>query len=339
VSQLRVNAVLTADGAQFHRTMSGAERAVQNLGRRFAAIFSVGMVTRFAYSTMQWASKLTDLAARTGIAVEELQRMEHAAKQAGVELDGMVRTYQMLEAKRFAALRGERNTMASFAGFGISQQDLKNKSAKELFDAISRFVAEAKNPEALIGPLRDVLGRQAPDYIEAFSIYTGKSMENLAVMSTDTANAIDEVSDALAILGQDMKVFAANAIGWIAKQRDKGAAFAIAAWEALKNPNISPAELYAAIRAAQAEEIAQRRTERTGPKFDIESFVAPQSAAKEKMAKLYSDSLVGVGNFLGAGKVNAIDKISQQQLDVQRKMLFQLTAMRIAIDANPVFPL
>jgi hypothetical protein len=41
----------------------------------------------------------------------------------------------------------------------------------------------------------------------------------------------------------------------------------------------------------------------------------------KNFGKLYSDSLVAVGNFLGAGRTTGIQRIAEQSLDVQRQML------------------
>lgn len=320
MSTLRVNALLTADGAQFNRVMAGAQRTVASLGAQFAAIFSVGMISRFAWSTMQWAGRMTDLAARTGIAVEELQRMEAAAKETGVELDSMVKAYQMIEAKRFAALRGDRNAMGSFAGFGISGSDLQNKSGKELFDSIARVLQETKNPEALIGPLRDVFGRQGPELIEAFATYTGKSMESLTVMSSETAAALDDAGDKLAEFGRQLKVFTANLLAGGISMSEKAVAVGMSLFRFLKTGE-HPSGVYDWLMAAQKTGEAQAAARKGRNVFNLDPFIAPTSSktAAERM-KLYSDPLLASGNFLGQAG-GAVASIQQRQLTIMQRQL------------------
>lgn len=63
-------------------------------------------------------------------------------------------------------------------------------------------------------------------------------------------------------------------------------------------------------------------------------FGGASEASKAKHNKaldVYSDSLVSVGNFLGAGK-NAINNIAQQQLDVAKLQLQKLDEIKTSID-------
>ena len=61
------------------------------------------------------------------------------------------------------------------------------------------------------------------------------------------------------------------------------------------------------------------------------------AAKKTAVSKIGSDSLVAVGNFLGAGAGASMQRIAMQQLDVQRRMLDKLTEIAEGDDADEGF--
>ncbi len=80
------------------------------------------------------------------------------------------------------------------------------------------------------------------------------------------------------------------------------------------------------------EEEAEKLRHPTAPKFDT-----PQAVAKEKavsLGRIDSDSIVGVGNFLGAGRSDSMRRIAEQQLDVQKQMLSKLGEIADNWDSN-----
>jgi hypothetical protein len=83
-------------------------------------------------------------------------------------------------------------------------------------------------------------------------------------------------------------------------------------------------EMGEAIRKKTEEETYKIRHPKA-PFYDTPEAVAKQTS--KHFGKLDSDPLVAVGNFLGAGKTNSIQRIAEQQLDVQRKMLVALESI------------
>lgn len=335
---LRVNAILTADGAQFYRTMNRAELALGSVARRMAAVFSVGAIAAFTKQAAQWAANLTDMAAKTGLTVEQLQRLELAANKAGVEMGSLVKAYQMLEVKRFGALRGDANALASFAGFGINQNDLQTKSTKELFDSLTRFIAETPNAERLIGPLRDVFGRQGPELIEAFASYSADAMHNIATVSSYTAEELDELFDAMGEFRQQVKALTAELLGKTFSLAKQGAAVGMGLYRYLRHgedPNAVYDFLMGLDSADREKRAAARRNRRVLPELD--DFIGPKTGANSiARTKLYTDPLLSVGNFLGAGS-GLSSRIMERQLAEARKtneLLRQVNdAIRPAINA------
>ena len=73
----------------------------------------------------------------------------------------------------------------------------------------------------------------------------------------------------------------------------------------------------------QVQREARRRREQMPPLFSQE-----QINLQEKTVKPYSDALLSVGNFLGAGARSAIDNVAQQQLTTQRMTYEEIKGLR-----------
>lgn len=329
MAQFNIGARLTLDGSQFHGGMRRADEAVRMLGSRLAALFSVGAAANFVRTTVQWASNMTDLAAQTGLAVEELQRMDAVARTTGTSLERMTKAFQNVEFKRFMALRNPGGEQAfGFRAFGITEQQLNTASTKELFDSITKFVRETKNKESLIGPLRAVFEETGPAMIEAFSNYASESIQNLAVISGETAAELDRLSDQLALFKRNLMaalapVLAEGASLWNKAQAGLTGLFTAAFGMAdPRNRDRNFWDVFdqyftGAMKGVVSE--IEGGGQVGGITRSIADFTpARPGAAPGRAAPFYTDPLVGVGNFLGAGRgtmENTLTRIQQKQLE------------------------
>ncbi len=132
---------------------------VEKLGENFKALaleaFGLYSVEQAIQKTVEFADHLADTSIRLGIAVEDLQEFQFAAKQTGASVEQLTTFIEKLNASRF-----DPKKRASFAKFGIGEGELHTANVTELVAAVSSAM-KGRNPQEFGFALRDVGGRGA----------------------------------------------------------------------------------------------------------------------------------------------------------------------------------
>ena len=223
---LRVMAVLGLDGTGFQQGLSRADTAVRRfsrsvnatLGSRFAALFSVGAAGYAIRQTIEYADRLNDLSARTGITVEKLQKFERATEDNGSSLEELIGFFERLDVARRRALENPTGMQAiSMARLGISGKEL-TQSAPEIAAQIGLKLKAAGNFEPFIADLVAVGSRGSTRLVAALKAGLDEGYSDLSVMSTETASQLSEVKDKFGALRQEIMANLAPALVYIVKQ-------------------------------------------------------------------------------------------------------------------------
>src|SRR5947208_3132451 len=64
------------------------------LGGKIASVFSFVAIEESIRETIEWGDKLKNLSIRTGIPIEELQKLEYAANLTGASIDSVVKAVE-----------------------------------------------------------------------------------------------------------------------------------------------------------------------------------------------------------------------------------------------------
>jgi len=404
MSTFRVAGVLSLDGSRFTAGLSRAETAAsrfasgvsRSIGGKLAGLFAVGALTAFAKKTVEVADGLVVAAKRMGTTVEQVQVLQKAAHDSGTEIGKLEVAFERLNVARGKALGGDKKSMAAFSALGITESDLRTKSAASLFTGPMASYAKGRSVES-VGPiLRDIFGR---GFGEALAVLNQDLAETEAqlkkfggLMSGETAYGLKMLKDnaelvssiltaqfgpallklavecykwALQFAGGIAGVSAsagagtakmsagqaavaygkASAIGmaglakraagqdeaevtaWV-KSKMAEAGFDVKAMEDAMSTAVNPFQS----NLDQIEHLLSKLSEDSKRPPPVPVFDATLAAGKSSVpkratsfGKIDSDSLVAVGNFLGAGTGASMQRIAVQQLDVQRQMLSKLT--------------
>lgn len=323
----KLNAALNRSTKMVDRWSGGIKNRL--VGTFGSAALGYGAM-RFVSRTVEYVAHMNTLAKRTGIAVEEMQRLDRAARLSEVSIDELVRTINKLEYKRGLAIQNPNSSAArGFAGLGI---DPLTATKMQMFRAAGSAI-NTKGYDKVALFLNDLFEETAPNLIETFSIFANDSLQNMKVISSDTADEIERLSDALKEVGQDIQTaFAPMLTGFIDFLRANMAGLAGAIyntnwreWLAMMNPFQRTAggqhiwQEYHKGTLEYMEELLNKRTSKedvVGP-LNPDYGDAYESTKKPVMPKrrsIYSDSLLAVGNFLGASGQSAVLNIYQKQL-------------------------
>jgi hypothetical protein len=198
---LRLEAEIALNSATFERGMSRVKDSVLGTVKAYAlGAIGVYSLERAFSATIETARELTDNSKRLGVTVEQLQVMRKAANNTGVEFEALAKAMDKVNEFRAGALKvgGDSNvSRMTAAQLGVTPDMLKNMSAQDiLFGPIAKKIAQV-NPQEIMKPLRDMLGRSASEVIPALTQDVHalqKQMESLGmIMSGETARDLMQI--------------------------------------------------------------------------------------------------------------------------------------------------
>ncbi len=206
---------------------TGAVKAVQSVTREMAAmnaaslkvmntfesLRNIGIVaglTALAKQAIDAGDALDELQQRTGIAVEDLSKLQYAANIAGVANDQLGKGLIILNEELAKAAAGNKDSVAKFERLGIAIRDVADGRVRgalpvlrDIADAIAELPAGAQQTNAAI---------------DIFTMKVGKDM--VLALNGGTA-AIDEYGAELEQLGGVMSGSMAKAAGQLNENIDK----------------------------------------------------------------------------------------------------------------------
>lgn len=362
-ASFRVSGELGMDGAQFFREFQSADAAVRrfgksvvsNIGNRLAGAFSLGSMAQFARKIVDTASRLQDMADRTDVSVEELQRLDRATKENGTSLEALISFWEKLRVAREKALRDPSGAESSaFSRLGISRETLASKAnSAELTRQIATTFQNSGNIEQLGAPLRAIGVKGVGELVGVFRAGLDAMYQDVVVMSTETVAQLDELGDRWSAFTTDLTASSAPIftmwLGFAEKmQRVYGAIFSgvVQMWESLKNGGglrggDDPLTAFWKEIHSATKEFNERKSDESAEKKARRERLAElrnkslswgeldleQSATKFKQDKnkaggafspLASDSLIRVGNFFG--QTGNLPRTAERQLDELRQI-------------------
>ncbi len=192
----------------FSRAESAANRfasgSLRNIGSSIGAAFTTGAIIKLASDAVELGGKFDDLSKRTGVGTEALQKLDFAARQNGASIDDIVGSLQKLSVAMSEALGGNADKLQAFSRLGITLDDLKSKSADEIFIKLSDAVKNSTDPTSTMSELVDVLGKNAGALIpllvegsDGIRALGDEAQKTGNVISDSMISKLDELGDRL----------------------------------------------------------------------------------------------------------------------------------------------
>lgn len=154
-------------GPSYRSTLSHAvteaRKASQMIQGGFAAI-GLGSFASFENSIYQMGKSLRENADRLGVSTDEVQALNYAAEEAGSSLDHVATALDRLAKSKETALSGSKEgakLAETFQDFGLSIQQVRDKSPKELFDSLGASINRTGVNAQVTADLMALIGRNA----------------------------------------------------------------------------------------------------------------------------------------------------------------------------------
>lgn len=179
----------------FGGAVAGVGAKVLGAGTAFLTPF-LGAAKVFADT----GSELNDMSARTGLSVENLSELGHAAQQTGTDLETVEGGVRKMQKNLIAAAQGGQEAQVAFGSLGLSVGKLMRLKPDQQFEAVAAAIGQIKNPTAKAAAAMQVLGKSGTALLPLIDDYDALAAEARdlgLVMSTEDAKAADTLGDAM----------------------------------------------------------------------------------------------------------------------------------------------
>lgn len=339
----KIHGEVSLDGAMFKRGLHelGGEATafIKNFALGAVGVYSIEQALD---KTVETAEELVNTSKNLSLTVEQLQIMRQAAKDNGIEFQAMSTALQRFNAIRENVLRGgagSADQMAALGRLGLDRNALQNQNAGESLMGQISEKARGSNAADIAKDLRDVFGKSGGELFGVLQTNfeeLGVEMKNMgAIMDSTTAHELKMFKDELDLISSITSATLApalvalggvvyDAITLLGKWGTELGTF----FEDLIHGNFKAAipdaieegEKFTEARNAAWQSMVDKAKSSKPPALGDIDKDETKSSKVTKAKEIKSDSLVSVGNFLGAGR-GAINSIAEQHLQVAKEQL------------------
>lgn len=132
---------------------SKVKEGFKTTGGKIAAAVGAAVIIDQVKQTIEWATKVRDLAHAWGISTAEVQKFQSAANQSGIEIEDVMDNMKDLSKSAAEATAGNEGKVSMFRAIGIEVDQLRGKNPAEIFRLVAKAIQEMgaiTTPEALI---------------------------------------------------------------------------------------------------------------------------------------------------------------------------------------------
>jgi hypothetical protein len=196
------------------RTSDKVRQAFSGIGGLLAG----GAILGGLKTVMDDFDKVAKVATRFGASAEDIQRVGVAADLAGVSIDTVARVLTKMSVAASEASNGNEAMAEAFKRAGINAEQFKNAGLEEQLIMLSEAFNRARGNADATNQVIQLMGTRAAGQMIPLIDNTAALREEMAGVSTasdETVRRIEAANDRLTRFFNDIKVGAANAIGFI----------------------------------------------------------------------------------------------------------------------------
>ena len=219
IASLVVN--IAADTSEIKRnvetlggTMTKIEGIASTVGKAMATAFTVTAIIGAGKQVIDFADKLTNLAAKTGISTTGLQKLELAFQPFGVSLETVTSNVEKL-AKNL--IGGDKSTVAALEKMGLSVEQLKRMQPDQQFMKVADAIGQIQNPTERAYAAMTVFGKGGAELLQGLTGHlqeTTKGFESMGlIIDEHTIKAADDFGDQLGLMGKQLLGIVATIVG------------------------------------------------------------------------------------------------------------------------------
>lgn len=199
------NAGMRSAGLQTEQAMKQMKKDAEMVGAAIGAMAVVGAGAMFvmARRAIDSADGLAKMSQKTGLAVEQLSQLQHAADLSGVGNESLEKSIRLLNISVAEGLAGDKLRIEAFKSLGITTADL-GKGTQEVMMKMADAYSKAKDGAGKVAVGNVLMGKSSTDMIPLLNggriaimdMMTEADKLGLTV-STDFSKSAEEFNDNL----------------------------------------------------------------------------------------------------------------------------------------------
>lgn len=214
------------DGTGFSRGVESLSHSLTH-GLKGLVVQAAGIygVEQALHKTIERADELVNSARRMGASVEDVQVFDRAAKDAASSISAIAKAFERVNVARAKALGGGAGSgklLGDFGQLGVGRDDLKTKTAAELFSKEISAAVKNKSVEEIASAMRDIFGagfgKLIPVLKTDFEELGAKMRRMGAIMDTETALKLKLAGEEMSLLSNIIMAQLAPAIVYVAEK-------------------------------------------------------------------------------------------------------------------------
>ena len=189
-------------------------KAAGEVGKMFAGL-GVAAAAGLAASAKAFADygdEIAKTSRKTGIAVDELTKLQFAAERSGASLPQLVNGLRKMQVNLVQAAKGGGVAKRELEDIGINAEKLLEKTPSEQFREIAKSIAEIENPTKQGAAAMALFGKQGAELLPLFqegpkgleALMAEAERLGVTMNSLDATNA-EKLTDAFSDLGTQVK--------------------------------------------------------------------------------------------------------------------------------------
>lgn len=187
-------AKLQTDVQKIHGQLDNVGAMASKVGTVLAGAFTVTAITNAASQVLNYAGKISDLSAQTGLTTDTIQEMQHAATLTGASLENFTNAAFKLGT---TIAGGDDSVHAALNKLGLSYEEIRRMSPDQQFKVIASALGDLENVQDRNRIAVDLFGKAAKDILPAISAGYDELASAAFKASEDQIEALDKAGEAL----------------------------------------------------------------------------------------------------------------------------------------------
>ena len=275
-----------ADGSGYARGLEQMRGQTKKFASGVAGMlggaFAIGGIIAATRNVIAFGSAMSDLADRTNTTVKEFMTLRDVSRDAGVNQSILERALRNVANRAQAAADGNKSYAEALERLGLRVDDFVKLSTAQKFETIAKAAQNATDKSESFKDVATILGERAgPMLVEVLRRVATDGMDKLsesaAIMSDETADALDNAEDSIQKFGDSVKIRIANILIMFANFRKE-----MKENQAIKNENFRAVGML----------MAESGVRFTGKEFKKLIDAQTDSIEKQKILNKYNLELV-----------------------------------------------
>ena len=189
--------------------IAGPLTQVNGLLETFGVGLSVGAVVAFGKSLLDMGDAVMKVHDRTGLATDDVQRLQFIAEQSGNSLDDLTGAVSKLQIRL-----ADGSAKKGIEALGLNFEKIRNQSPYEQISNVADAMAKIENPTRRAQLAVEVFGKAGAEVLPTLVANFKELGDAAPVASESTIKALDDAGDAISKFGSTIKVWAAESYNY-----------------------------------------------------------------------------------------------------------------------------